>query len=83
MDKIKDGGPAFPSVVEQVLDATGADFTGVIDRGMTLRDWFAGQVIAGQAAFEGVGPKADHEHFAKMAYAMADAMLSARERSTP
>lgn len=35
---IDDGGPAFPTV------------PGMAGEGMTLRDWFAGQVVSGIAA---------------------------------
>jgi len=77
-----DGGPAFPN-----NDQHGCAFTG-----MTLRDWFAGQVLVGhssqrddrtctrnseisiadqQAAYL----KADAEY----CYAIADAMIAARE----
>lgn len=57
---------------------------GMGDRmGMTLRDWFAGQALAGQLAnssarCEGVGEFGIAIIFAKDAYALADAMLAAR-----
>lgn len=64
----KDGGPAFP-------DGGQYDYTG----GMTLRDYFAAKaiqaIIIGNSADEcvmGIGA-------AKDAYAVADAMLAARE----
>lgn len=45
---------------------------------MSLRDWFAGQALAGMMARGGVvdTPTA----FAEAAYGMADAMLKAREK---
>ena len=52
---------------------------GLIDSwtGMTLRDYFAGQVLIGLSIRrEG----ASDEHDAKNAYALADAMLAARLR---
>lgn len=41
-----------------------------------LRDWFAGQALAGLAA-NGSGPP--NEHDARLAYELADAMLLARK----
>ena len=40
---------------------------------MTLRDWFAGQVITGM-----IGGVKDEDALAKCAYLIADAMLKAR-----
>lgn len=72
-----DGGPAFPRGHE-----SGSD-------GMTLRDWFAGQVLPSVVA----ATSAEQHHpdvpdnptradimlaMAKDAYALADAMLAAR-----
>lgn len=48
------------------------------DSGMTLRDYFAGQAMAGYLP----GPNVGAEHIARMvtqAYAVADAMLKARK----
>lgn len=45
--------------------------------GMTLRDWFAGQAMAG-AAYNFANGQADAA--AEKAYRFADAMLAARER---
>lgn len=45
--------------------------------GMTLRDYFAGQVLAGAAALP--WGSADYENRARVAYAQADAMLAARK----
>lgn len=44
--------------------------------GMTLRDYFAAQVLAGRFAIPG---QVDVEYDAKLAYQMADAMLAARD----
>ena len=57
-----DGGPAFPGPY-------GSD-------GMSLRDWFAGQALAGLLSQEGV--EASPETDAAWAYKVADAMLAAR-----
>jgi hypothetical protein len=85
MDKMKDGGPAFPGVT----GSPGSVGTWLASHpGMTLRDWLAGQVVTGLLAGQwrskpGVSAREDAEGFAANAYAIADAMLSARERSTP
>jgi hypothetical protein len=64
MSTINDGGPAFP-------------FDGYGERvpGMTLRDWFAGQALAGMLA----NPDSWTGDRGVMAYRYADAMLRARE----
>ena len=64
MTNINDGGPAFP------VHDNCADY-----HGMTLRDWFAGQVIG--AIYTRSESSSDRD--AKEAYAIADAMLAARE----
>lgn len=88
--KIEDGGPAFPQ-----LDVTACERDGhgdLIDPftsaagGMSLRDWFAGQALAGMLAM----PEHENGNFhnncgeafigpARYAYRMADAMLAARK----
>lgn len=61
-----DGGPAFPTVAGQT----------VYSHGMTLRDWFAGQVLAGLM----VNSCNDYIDDAVIAYKQADAMLEARKK---
>ena len=59
---------AYPSAVSDTI----THFT----PGMTLRDWFAGQALAGRLAS---GPSTTHEQIvAEVAYQYADAMLKAR-----
>ena len=75
-DRIEDGGPAYP--------VSGDCFPRV---GMTLRDYFAAQVIGAViASFDKHMPNAASiENFAAHSYRIADAMLAARasERLTP
>jgi len=66
MSTINDGGPAFPRHAYDGHD------------GMTLRDWFASQALAGLLAKYGLG-EAEPESMAADSYAYADAMLAARE----
>ena len=65
MAKYHDGGPAFPSEQED-------------EPGMSLRDWFAGQSLAGlcQRA-DDHGPGTKHEA-AAIAYDMAEVMIAER-----
>jgi hypothetical protein len=72
-DPIKDGGPAFAC-------ACASDGVSHIEDGMTLRDWFAGQALAGMAAYAGMQDPTDS--IAHLAYVMADAMIAQREVAT-
>lgn len=92
MSAQRDGGPAFPGKtsplaadVKRVRDDLGI---GMYDAkellshggGMSLRDWFAGRAMGGLVAYPGrVGEVNEPEHFARWSYAIADAMLAARE----
>ena len=74
MDKINDGGPAFPVGSGDMRDPVG----------MTLRDYFASRAM--QAWLSGHGAHYGHENFwaldaiAQSSYEMADAMIAAREK---
>ena len=75
MEKINDGGPAFPATVQDDRDCGSRYAAGY--GGMSLRDWFAGKALEGQAH------RFDHPHnhrelLAKDCYEIADAMLRAR-----
>lgn len=76
MNKINDGGSAFPIPNDPNPGAYPAE------PGMSLRDWFAGQALAGYFAatplhcFCESGLKV----VARYSYDMADAMLAARAR---
>jgi hypothetical protein len=64
---INNGGPAFPT-------PDPSD-----NWGMTLRDWFAGQALAGWlASFAGMSVSMKPENMALEAYQFADAMLAER-----
>lgn len=83
--RANNGGPAFP--------CEGGDSSGLHPHpGMTLRDWFAGQALAGiivaTQISEGFattedfggdhGPENQYSTIGRDAYAIADAMLAAR-----
>ncbi len=87
MSKENDGGPAYP--FGQISELTGQPINGFFAPGMSLRDWFAGQALAGMLAGkdrELIGQVvADtkgeiDETCAKWAYKQADAMLEARAK---
>ncbi len=78
-DKTDDGGPAFPHSIalSPSGDVYGSDY---FAGGMSLRDFFAGQVAAGMAAFSGTAGVSYGPHdIAGRAYEVADAMLTARK----
>ena len=73
MNATKDGGPAFPTPDTHHPDGQIQYGT----NGMSLRDWFAGQALAGLLACPDVS--GGWESISKSAYTYADAMLRARE----
>ena len=78
----RDGGPAFPRI--DGLEQGDPGRTDVIcTPGMTLRDYFAGQALAGLTAqVSGVKSRDDYALYVAqspiVAYQIADAMLAAR-----
>ncbi len=83
--EIDDGGPAFPhgEIVQDMLDEKGrfvGNRVGQPHSGMTLRDWFAGQALAGNLAYPNVD--LDPCQAARMSYKYADAMIAARKGGT-
>ena len=60
------GGPAFPCLPE-------------MDDGMTLRDYFAASFIASGVVFKNLSSGSTTDEVAAQAYALADAMLKARQ----
>ena len=71
---INDGGPAFPHFK---TDPYSSKVEICPQGGMTLRDWFAGQAVSGLYADNDF--IRSHVDAAKCSYALADAMLKARE----
>jgi hypothetical protein len=65
-----DGGAAFPTPSNFTIQ----DGVTPAARGMTLRDYFAGQVLANSSTV------AHPKDVAETAYAIADAMLKEREK---
>jgi hypothetical protein len=60
---------------------TNTPFTNPEDRGMTLRDWFAGQWLIGTAVDSTVDwSDLTRPTIAEMAYKVADAMMEARKK---
>ena len=68
MSQTNNGGPAFPST----------DAKGFVSDGMSLRDYFAGQALAGMIACANTG--GGGKYFAEYAYKYADAMLAERKK---
>lgn len=66
-----DGGPAYPLPRgENQVDGT---------EGMSLRDYFAGQALAGYCAHPDLGTELV-DKLAKWSYQIADAMLAERDK---
>lgn len=81
MSEIDDGGPAFPATVQGWNDRLSQS-----QNGMSLRDWFAGQAVAGIMAMVAANahdlPEPKGAVGAAMeAYRLADAMLAERARA--
>jgi hypothetical protein len=72
MSNKNDGGPAFPCGYHP--EGNSAD-----QQGMTLRDWFAGQALAGLCASTTHDDSPGTALLATWAYQQADAMLKARD----
>jgi hypothetical protein len=84
--EINVGGPAFSSpgfpyyhdgITQNPYDGHG--WAHDPQPGMTLRDWFAGQALAGYFAAPDTPHKCGGKREAEYCYAIADAMLAARE----
>ena len=80
-----DGGPAYPrSYTTPRRDAP--NFERHYDPGMSLRDYFAGQALAGLLAYpDGGAAMAEDDwqrHLSRCAYRYADAMLRQRAKTS-
>jgi hypothetical protein len=79
MSKKPDGGPAFP-----VDSGRLGVFTGKVEdtagTGMTLRDYFAGKVLAGAISCRADNNGGFAAALAEECYRVADAMIAARDR---
>jgi len=70
--QIKNGGPAYPCEVPQRA-SDGTPMPVKLATGMTLRDWFAGMALQGNATRD------YRDILASDCYKIADAMIAARE----
>lgn len=95
-----DGGQAFPGILGQdghgnttrIETPNGGDWI-THNQGMSLRDWFAGQALAGTTseseAMKFFMAKGKNEYaaayrlLAEDSYTIADAMIEARNKPTP
>ena len=84
MSTINDGGPAFP-VHSVSWKEKGEDCVAIGTHGMTLRDYFVAQALAGVLSSGDVeiktivSNKLAAASFTQSCYIIADAMLAARE----
>lgn len=76
-EPINDGGPAFP-VLNSGYNTVSKKWEPIGPIGMSLRDWFAGQALAGLMANPEYGGTA--EEAAVYSLKASDAMLAAREK---
>lgn len=76
MSKINDGGPAFPF---EEMHTDGTHYHS--HPGLSLRDYFAAKAMQGDISSMQAheDPASAAHHIAARAYAVADAMLKARE----
>lgn len=77
MTKPKDGGSAFPREQKLIVHDDGTERFTAVERGMTLRDYFAAAALQGMLTNRDY--YSDIERFTKEAYEAADAMLKQRE----
>jgi hypothetical protein len=83
--KIDDGGPAFPQAPNRVVVNADGTLRPFGYDGLSLRDWFAGQALAGMIERETIAERLVLDtdltkHCAFWAYHFADAMLAARTK---
>ena len=76
MNKINDGGPAFPADMQR-RDPLTNEWSDLPPQGMSLREWLAGMALQGLLACSDVQGSAND--LAKGAVAYADALLDELE----
>jgi hypothetical protein len=79
---MKDGGSAFPVMDTWVSPETGEKRLDCMSYGMSLRDFFASQALAG-ICYKATWDDGEENVVAGWAYDMADAMLAEREKEAP
>ena len=83
MSERKDGGAAFPDLRNEIYGTGERVYYNA--GGMSLRDWFAGQALAGVLAGTRTwkskkdAPVCTADGYASVAYRIADAMIAERE----
>ena len=78
MPQIDDGGPAFPALSwQQEYDE---NLNPLPYPGMSLRDYWAGQVVNGELAGLPADSRISAEAVARWGFKVADAMLAERDR---
>ena len=73
------GGPAFPTARVNINGVDEQDGISTFDGGMTLRDYFAASFITSGVVFKTLSSGSTTDEVAAQAYALADAMLKARQ----
>lgn len=89
-EKIADGGPAFPLNHTTRIERSDGTFSNIDqsgDGGMSLRDWFAGQVVIGLLASPELeifndSKTIDKAKLVTTVYRIADAMIVQRNKVT-
>lgn len=80
MAAVNDGGPAFPSAGEMV-DYKARTVSQIGHTGMSLRDYFAGQALAGSVATYRSGEFEDNpRELAEVCYMYAEYMVEQKRR---
>ena len=77
MSKQKDGGSVFP-MIDSDMNTAGERYYFPTD-GISLRDWFAGQALAG-CELGMIASRFSITEVAKNCYLIADAMIAEREK---
>jgi hypothetical protein len=76
-EKVYDGGQAFPGQEPDLRLFEDGEYGESHSRGMSLRDWFAGQALS-YLTSEADNRGCQYDTIALRAYALADAMLAER-----